>query len=159
MCRSVYRPSRPTRSTAAPEARLLADGEAGVAGLVPRRALTDLGAALRRGGRRIDSRTPLRQALDLAHRCGANALAERARTELAASGAQPRRAMLTGLEALTPSERRVAEVAASGMTNRDIAQALFVTRRTVEIHLTHSYQKLEIGSRDQLADALRHGSA
>jgi DNA-binding NarL/FixJ family response regulator len=67
--------------------------------------------------------------------------------------------MLTGVEALTPSERRVAEMAASGTTNRGIAQALFVTLRTVEIHLTHTYQKLDIRSRDQLADALRQGSA
>jgi DNA-binding CsgD family transcriptional regulator len=118
------------------------------------RALTDLGAALRRGGRRSESRDPLRQALDLAHRCGATALADRARTELTASGARPRRTMLTGVEALTPSERRVAEMAASGMSNREIAQALFVTLRTVEIHLTHSYQKLDITSREELPKAL-----
>jgi hypothetical protein len=65
------------------------------------RALTDLGAALRRRERRSESRDPLRQALDLARRCGATALAERARTELTASGARPRREMLTGVEALT----------------------------------------------------------
>jgi len=118
------------------------------------RALTDLGAALRRAGRRSESREPLRQALDLAHRCGATALAERARTELTASGARPRRTMLTGIEALTPSERRVAEMAAGGMTNREIAQALFVTLRTVEIHLTHTYQKLDITSREDLPNAL-----
>jgi DNA-binding CsgD family transcriptional regulator/Flp pilus assembly protein TadD len=118
------------------------------------RALTDLGAALRRAGQRSESREPLRQALDLAHRCGATALAERARTELTASGARPRRIMLTGIEALTPSERRVAEMAAGGMTNREIAQTLFVTLRTVEIHLTHTYQKLEINSREQLPNAL-----
>jgi DNA-binding CsgD family transcriptional regulator len=61
---------------------------------------------------------------------------------------------LTGIGALTPSERRVAEMAAGGMTNREIAQALFVTLRTVEIHLTHAYQKLEINSREQLPNAL-----
>jgi DNA-binding CsgD family transcriptional regulator len=118
------------------------------------RALTDLGAAVRRHGRRSDSRDPLRTALDLAHGCGATALAERARTELLASGARPRRVVLSGVEALTPSERRVAQMAAAGMRNREIAQALFVTLRTVEVHLTHSYQKLDIGSRDELPAAL-----
>jgi DNA-binding CsgD family transcriptional regulator len=118
------------------------------------RALTELGAALRRRGQRTDSREPLRKGLDLAHRCGATALARRAHTELAASGARPRRLVLSGVEALTPSEHRVAEMAAAGMSNREIAQALFVTLRTVEIHLTHSYRKLDITSRKQLARAL-----
>jgi DNA-binding CsgD family transcriptional regulator len=161
------------KGTALRAAGLVASGERGLellaravatlsrseATLEHARALTDLGAALRRRGRRSDSREPLRRALDLAHRCGATALAECARTELTASGARPRRALLTGVEALTPSERRVAEMAASGMTNREIAQALFVTLRTVEIHLIHSYQKLDIRSRDQLGNALRRPSA
>ena len=67
---------------------------------------------------------------------------------------RPRRLVLSGVESLTPSERRVADLAAQGMSNRDIAQALFVTQRTVETHLTHAFQKLSIGSRDQLATAL-----
>jgi ATP/maltotriose-dependent transcriptional regulator MalT len=118
------------------------------------RALTDLGAALRRAGRRVDAREPLRTALELAQGCGAAALAETARTELVASGAKPRRQALSGSDSLTPSERRVAMLAAEGLTNRDIAQRLFVTPKTVEVHLSSAYRKLGIGSRTQLATAL-----
>jgi DNA-binding NarL/FixJ family response regulator len=80
--------------------------------------------------------------------------AARAETELRATGARPRRTALRGIEALTPSERRVAELAAKGPTNREIAQTLFVTQRTVEVHLTSVYRKLDIDSRSQLAAAL-----
>jgi DNA-binding CsgD family transcriptional regulator len=118
------------------------------------RALVDLGAALRRGNRRSDAREHLRQGLELAHKLGATALEERAQTELAATGARPRRLMLTGVDSLTPSERRVAEMAADNMTNKDIAQALFVTPKTVEVHLSSVYRKLEISSRAQLPAAL-----
>ncbi len=118
------------------------------------KALVELGAALRRGNRRADSRAYLREGLDLAHKLGAKALEERAQTELAATGARPRRLQLTGLESLTPSERRVAEMAADDMTNKDIAQTLFVTPKTVEVHLSSVYRKLEISSRGQLSDAL-----
>jgi DNA-binding CsgD family transcriptional regulator len=118
------------------------------------RAMTDLGAALRRAGRRAESREILRPALDLAHRCGALALTERTRTELIAAGGRPRRLVLSGLDSLTPSERRVAQLAAVGLPNRDIAQNLFITARTVEGHLTHAYQKLAITSREQLPAAL-----
>ncbi|MES1248673.1 MAG: AAA family ATPase [Actinomycetota bacterium] len=118
------------------------------------RALVDLGAALRRGNKRTESRDFLRQGLELAHKLGATALEERAQTELAATGARPRRLMLSGVESLTPSERRVAEMAADNMTNKDIAQALFVTPKTVEVHLSSVYRKLEISSRSQLATAL-----
>src|SRR5207247_1033535 len=90
---------------------------------------------------------------ELAHKLGATALEERAQTELAATGARPRRLMLSGLESLTPSERRVAELAAENLTNKDIAQALFVTPKTVEVHLSSVYRKLEISSRAQLPDA------
>jgi DNA-binding CsgD family transcriptional regulator len=62
--------------------------------------------------------------------------------------------MLTGLESLTPSERRVADMAAENMTNKDIAQALFVTPKAVEVHLSSVYRKLEISSRSQLPVAL-----
>jgi DNA-binding CsgD family transcriptional regulator len=123
------------------------------------RAMTDLGAALRRAGQRTESRDMLRPALDLAHRCGALALAERARTELVAAGGRPRRLLLTGLDSLTPSERRVAQLAAAGLPNRDIAQNLFITTRTVEGHLTHAYQKLAITNREQLPAALAAPSA
>jgi DNA-binding CsgD family transcriptional regulator len=118
------------------------------------RALADLGASLRRRGQRSTAREPLRRALELAHRCGATALVERAHAELLATGARPRRAVLTGLEALTASERRVAEMAAEGLTNRQIAQALFVTEKTIEWHLGQAYRKLEIGSRSELPRVL-----
>jgi DNA-binding CsgD family transcriptional regulator len=111
----------------------------------------ELGTSLRRCGRRSDARHPLREGLDIAVRCGAEALAARARDELLATGAQLRRERLTGPDALTPSERRVARLAAQGRTNSEIAQALFLTRRTVETHLTHAYQKLGISSREDLA--------
>jgi DNA-binding CsgD family transcriptional regulator len=116
--------------------------------------MTDLGGALRRAGQRTQSREILLPALDLAHRCGAVALTERTRTELIAAGGRPRRLVLTGLDSLTPSERRVAQLAAAGLPNREIAQHLFITARTVEGHLTHTYQKLDITSREQLPAAL-----
>jgi DNA-binding CsgD family transcriptional regulator len=119
------------------------------------RALVELGAALRRANQRTAAREPLRAGLDLAYRSGATRLAERARAELLAAGARPRRGVLTGLEALTASERRVTELAAAGMSNPEIAQALLVTINTVEGHLRHVYQKLSISSRGQLPAALR----
>jgi DNA-binding CsgD family transcriptional regulator len=118
------------------------------------RTLTDLGAVLRRGNRRGEARQVLRRAVDAAHRAGARPLADRAETELRATGARPRRVLLTGLEALTASERRIAELAAEGLTNRQIAQALFVTDRTVEGHLTHVFSKLAVTARTELATAL-----
>jgi DNA-binding CsgD family transcriptional regulator len=118
------------------------------------RALTDLGAALRRASRRSEARPPLARGLDLAAGCGASVLATRARHELVIAGARPRRERLSGVEALTASERRVAQMAAAGMTNREIAQALFVTIKAVASHLTHVYGKLEIAGRAQLPDAL-----
>ena len=121
------------------------------------RTLVELGAALRRAGHRRDSREPLQRGMELAHACGARPLVAYAREELLATGARPRRVMATGVDALTASERRVARMAAEGMTNREIAQALFVTVRTVEVHLTHAYQKLDIATRDELPAAL--GSA
>jgi DNA-binding CsgD family transcriptional regulator len=113
-------------------------------------ALADLGAAMRRANRRRDAREPLREALDLAHRCGAAPLEERARTELAATGARPRKAVVSGVESLTPSELRIARMAAEGMTNREIAQALTVTEKTVETHLRHVFQKLDVTRRTEL---------
>lgn len=118
------------------------------------RALTDLGAALRRAKRRTESRDPLRRAVEIAHRCGAKVIERRARDELTASGARPRRVMLSGVESLTPSELRVARMAAEGMENRAIAQELFVSVKTVETHLGHVYGKLEIASRKELPAAL-----
>ncbi|MGA9874622.1 MAG: helix-turn-helix transcriptional regulator, partial [Solirubrobacteraceae bacterium] len=76
------------------------------------------------------------------------------RTELSAAGARPRRVFNSGRDALTPSELRVARMAAEGLTSQEIAQALFVTTKTVDAHLSHTYAKLDINSRKQLADAL-----
>jgi DNA-binding CsgD family transcriptional regulator len=118
------------------------------------RALVDHGALLRRCGERKAAAGRLRAGMDLAHRCGATALVEAAAAELRHAGARPRRIAVTGRDSLTPSERRVTELAAEGLTNKQIAQALFVTLRTVEMHLSNSYRKLDITSREQLASAL-----
>ncbi len=118
------------------------------------RSLVDLGAALRRAGERAGARDQLHAGMELAHGCGALPLVEHAREELVASGARPRRIMRSGVDALTPSELRVARMAAEGMTNREIAQALFVTARTVETHLTQAFRKLDIGARGELGHQL-----
>ena len=118
------------------------------------RALVDLGAALRREGQRSAARDPLRSGLDMAQRLGATVLAARAHEELVAAGARPRRLSLSGVDSLTASERRVAEMASEGLTNREIAQALFVTEKTVEGHLGQAYRKLDIRSRGELPRAL-----
>jgi DNA-binding CsgD family transcriptional regulator len=123
------------------------------------RALIDLGAAYRREGQRRTAREVLTRGVDLALRTGVLGLVERGNEELAASGARPRRALQTGLDSLTPSERRVAELAADNLTNKEIAQALFVTVKTVEVHLSSVYRKLELGSRRELAPALAAGEA
>ena len=117
-------------------------------------ALVDLGAALRRTNRGIDARECLRQGVELAHACGAAPLVARANDELAATGARPRKILRSGLDSLTASERRVAEMAARDLSNKEIAQALFVTVKTVEVHLSSVYRKLGIGSRRQLSAAL-----
>jgi DNA-binding CsgD family transcriptional regulator len=119
------------------------------------RALAELGVLVRAAGRRAESRSMLREALDVAHHAGAAPLADLAETELRATGAKPRRVALSGVEALTASERRVAELAGDGLTNREIAQALFVTMRTVEGHLTRVFSKLALRSRDELPEILR----
>jgi DNA-binding CsgD family transcriptional regulator len=118
------------------------------------RALTDLGAALRRANRRVEARSALQDGLELASRCGARPLAELARTELRAAGGRSSDPGGTGVEQLTASERRVAELAAEGHSNPEIAQALFVTRKTVETHLGHVYGKLGISGRGELSRAL-----
>jgi ATP/maltotriose-dependent transcriptional regulator MalT len=118
------------------------------------RALVDLGAALRRANRRAEARGWLQEGFELARRCGASALAEHARTELRAAGGRSSQPAGTGVEQLTVSERRVAELAAAGNSNPEIAQALFVTRKTVETHLGRVYRKLGISGRDHLARAL-----
>ncbi|HEX6667312.1 MAG TPA: AAA family ATPase [Solirubrobacterales bacterium] len=117
-------------------------------------ALVELGEALRREGHRTRAREPLREGFTLARQCGAARLAKRAHAELEATGETLRRYAPIGVESLTPSERRVAELAASGMTNRQIAQSLFVTVKTVEAHLSAAYDKLDISSRGQLSEVL-----
>jgi DNA-binding CsgD family transcriptional regulator len=118
------------------------------------RALVDLGAALRRANRRTEARERLREGVELARRIGAPGLAGRANDEIAATGARPPKVLQTGLDALTASERRVAQLAAEGMSNKEIAQTLFVTIKTVEVHLSRAYRKLDISSRAQLDKAL-----
>jgi DNA-binding CsgD family transcriptional regulator len=118
------------------------------------RALVDLGALLRRTGSRADARAPLRHGLELAERFGAFRLERQAREELAATGARLGKRSFAGRDALTPSERRVAEMAASGMSNREIAQSLFVTVNAVKWHLRNAYRKLDITTREELAGAL-----
>jgi DNA-binding NarL/FixJ family response regulator len=122
------------------------------------RAQVDLGAALHRAGQRAPARRPLRTGLELAQHCGARALARRARVELRSAGGRPIRLEREGLDALTPAELRVARMAATGMGNRDIAEALFVIPKTVEWHLGQAYRKLRIHSRAELPAALRQNS-
>ena len=118
------------------------------------RALADYGAALRRTGQPKQAREPLERALDLAHYCGARRIAARARAELVAVGAKPRREAITGRDALTAAELRVARLAAEGQTNQQIAQSLFITTKTASAHLSRVYRKLGVGRRTQLAEAL-----
>ncbi|HUE26899.1 MAG TPA: AAA family ATPase [Solirubrobacteraceae bacterium] len=119
------------------------------------RALVEFGGALRRANERAAARGPLQQAADLASQGGASVLYQRARTELSATGARPRRnQLLSGPASLTPSERRIAALAAAGQTNREIATVLFVTPKTVEYHLRNAYRKLDIRTRNELAGAL-----
>jgi DNA-binding CsgD family transcriptional regulator len=117
-------------------------------------ALTDLGAALRRDNHRAEARDPLREALEIARRAGALATARRAHDELEATGEKLRPLMASGAESLTPSERRVAGMAAQGKTNRVIAQELYLTVKTIEAHLSSAYRKLDITSRSELPAAL-----
>jgi DNA-binding CsgD family transcriptional regulator len=134
------------------QAATLLDGRPG--GHTRAIALVELGAALRRANRRADARQPLRAGLGLARRIGAGGLARQAYEELLATGEKVRRWTPIGVESLTPSERRVAELAAGGMTNRQIAQSLFLTVKTIETHLAAAYDKLGIRSRQQLPEAL-----
>jgi DNA-binding SARP family transcriptional activator/DNA-binding CsgD family transcriptional regulator len=121
------------------------------------RALVDFGAALRRQNHRKDARGPLREGTELAQSCGATVLVQRGQAELIATGARPRQWPDSGVEALTPSERRVARLAADGLSTPEIAQQLFVTVNTVETHLRHTYVKLGIRPGDPLPGVLVRG--
>jgi DNA-binding CsgD family transcriptional regulator len=122
------------------------------------RALVSLGSVMRRLGDRAASREPLREGHEVAVECGAEGLADTARAELRASGVRIRRATLDGVDGLTASERRIAELAAMGASNADIAQTLFLTVKTIEMHLTRTYRKLDIGGRAELPRALGAGT-
>jgi DNA-binding CsgD family transcriptional regulator len=122
------------------------------------RALCDYGAVLRHANRRSDARPPLQKALTIAREARAAPLRDRAAEELKATGARVSRPALTGVDALTASEHRIASMAALGMSNRDIAQALFITVKTVEMHLGRAYNKLNLNGRTQLTTALADGA-
>lgn len=120
------------------------------------KALTACGSALRRHGRPANARPLLDRAADLATVCGAGPLAAHAAAELGAAGGRRLRRGITGVGALTPSEHRVAALAAAGGTNKAIARELFVTPKTVEVHLSSAYRKLGISSRADLVDLGLH---
>jgi ATP/maltotriose-dependent transcriptional regulator MalT len=128
--------------------------EGSVARLEHAKALVAFGASLRRSRRLSDAREPLRRGLEIAAALGAESLVARARYELRVAGARARTAALNGPAALTPAERRVTERAAAGQTNRAIAEALFVTTKTVELHLRNAYRKLGVRSRGELSGKL-----
>jgi DNA-binding CsgD family transcriptional regulator len=125
------------------------------------RSLVELGSALRRRGQRAEARDPLADGRELAHRCGADRTVARATEELAASGARPRRIARTGIEALTPSERRVAGLVTEGRSNTEVAQELLVSLKTVETHLSRVYAKFGLagpGARRHLQRAFAQRS-
>jgi DNA-binding CsgD family transcriptional regulator len=117
-------------------------------------ALAGLGGALRRAGHPRDARGHLEAALRHADRCGARPLVDAISRELVACGSRPRPPAYTGADELTPAQLRVAELAASGSTNQQIAQQLFLSLKTVEMHLNHGYRRLGISRRADLPDAL-----
>jgi DNA-binding CsgD family transcriptional regulator/tetratricopeptide (TPR) repeat protein len=122
------------------------------------KAAIDLGAALTSEGRQDEALRNLRRGADLAFHCRAQPLVDRASRELRAAGARPRRLALMGSDALTPAERRVAELAAEGLINAQIAETLFVSEKTVEGHLTRVYHKLGKQSRADLREILKPAS-
>jgi DNA-binding CsgD family transcriptional regulator len=103
-------------------------------------------------------RMTVREGLDLANRCGSVVETDRAMDELRATGARPRRPAVSGVDSLSAQERRVAAMATQGLSNREIAEALFLTRRTVEMHLTGAYRKLDVSGRQDLPAALAASS-
>jgi DNA-binding CsgD family transcriptional regulator len=118
------------------------------------KSLVEWGAAMRRAGQRQDARQALSQGLDAAARCGARPLIVLAREELRVAGARPRRDWTSGIEALTASELRIVQLAHAGRTNRQIAQELYLSIKTVEGHLARAYGKLDVTSRGELERVL-----
>ena len=114
------------------------------------RSLVELGGVLRRAGRRQDARKALSDGLDLAAHCAARPLIAYAREELRVAGARPRRDWTSGVEALTASELRIVRLAREGLSNRQIAQDLYLSIKTVEGHLARAYSKLDINTRSEL---------
>ncbi|MGW8063893.1 LuxR C-terminal-related transcriptional regulator [Streptomyces ziwulingensis] len=112
------------------------------------------GRALLRAGHVGPARKVLRRGWEESHALGARALHDEAHRLLLSAGARPRRAVYRGAGELTRSEKQVARLAAAGRTNLQIAEALFVTRRTVELHLTSVYRKLGLSGRKELRSAL-----
>jgi len=117
--------------------RALAEQERSPLPLERGRTLLGLGTAQRRANRRRDARTSLQGALDVFERIGAALWATRARTELGRIGGRA----ASGTD-LTGSERRVSELVARGMTNREVAEALYLSEHTVESHRSSAYRKL-----------------
>ncbi|WP_354699734.1 hypothetical protein DSM112329_05459 [Paraconexibacter sp. AEG42_29] len=140
----------PSRSIALLEEALALHDSAGFMRLEHARAHIDLGVALRRAGRRTDARGALERGADLATACQAGPLAGRAREELVALGARPRKLAFSGVDSLTASERRIVDLVVAGHTNRQVAEELFVTIKTVEAHLGNAYRKLDVRSRADL---------
>ena len=118
------------------------------------RGQLELGTVLRRARRRSDAGRVLGDALELARACGARLLEARVLEELEVAGTRMQRAARRGADALSPSERRVVALAIEGLSNRQIAEALFVTRKAVEWHLGNAYRKLDVRSRHELPGAL-----
>jgi len=123
------------------------------------RNLVVLGAALRRSGALVEARRVLGEGMDLAHRVGAGGITRAAREETHAAGGRPRRLATTGRDSLTPAEHRVVQLVIEGRSNRQVAESLFVTPKAVEYHLANAYRKLGIGSRVELASALREAAS
>jgi DNA-binding CsgD family transcriptional regulator len=127
---------------------------AGPSALVRVRLQVELGSALVRLGSRVEARDVLRPAYAAADAAGAASLAAQARRALVASGLRPRGAATEGAAALTPRQRQICDLAAAGRSNREIAQALFLSVKTVETHLAAAYAKLGVAGRPALVAAL-----